>query len=120
MGFKVLGIDINDETLKVFKGQGGDATFNSRTNKNYVEELKKLTSGGVHAAAVFSDADAAYAGAPAVVRLNGLIMCGTYSFAMLNYEEILIVRSRSAEELVIMGHCTGSLHWQVSLEGRVH
>lgn len=76
MGYKVLGIDINDQTLEVFKKQGADAIFNSRSNKDYVAELKKLTSGGVHAAAVFSDADAAYAGAPAIVRLNGLIMCG--------------------------------------------
>jgi D-arabinose 1-dehydrogenase-like Zn-dependent alcohol dehydrogenase len=78
MGFKVLGIDVNDATLDVFKKQGGDAIFNSRSNKNYVEELKQLTNGGVHAAAVFSDADAAYASAPSIVRLNGLIMCGTY------------------------------------------
>lgn len=78
MGYKVLGVDINDKTLEVFKKQGADAIFNSMTNKSYVDELKKLTSGGVHAAAVFSDADAAYAGAPAILRLNGLIMCGMY------------------------------------------
>jgi propanol-preferring alcohol dehydrogenase len=76
MGYKVLGIDINDTTLEVFKKQGADAIFNSRSNKSYVEELKKLTSGGVHATAVFSDADAAYAGAPSIVRLQGVIMCG--------------------------------------------
>lgn len=76
MGYKVLGIDINDATLEVFKKQGADAIFNSRSNKSYVDELKKLTSGGVHATAVFSDADAAYAGAPAIVRLQGVIMCG--------------------------------------------
>jgi len=75
MEFNVIGIDVNDNTLAVCKKQGADVTFNSRTNKDYLEELKKLTNGGAHAAAVFSDADAAYASAPNVLRLNGLLMC---------------------------------------------
>jgi propanol-preferring alcohol dehydrogenase len=121
MGFKVLGIDINDKTLEVFKGQGADAVFNSRSNKSYVDELKKLTSGGVHAAAVFSDADAAYAGAPAIVRLNGLIMCGTYTpFALCYGTEIkLMIYSRSSQEPAVLGDGTGSVYWQVQVEGRI-
>jgi D-arabinose 1-dehydrogenase-like Zn-dependent alcohol dehydrogenase len=75
MGAKVVGIDINDATLEVFKKQGGDIVFNSRSNANYAEELKKATGGGAHAVAVFSDANAAYAGAPAVLRVGGLLMC---------------------------------------------
>jgi propanol-preferring alcohol dehydrogenase len=74
MGYNVVGIDVNDATLAVCKAQGADATFNSRSNKDYVEELKKLTKGGAHAAAVFSDVDQAYAGAPSVLRLGGLLM----------------------------------------------
>jgi propanol-preferring alcohol dehydrogenase len=76
MGFKVIGIDINDATLEVFKKQVPDAlTFNSRTNSAYVDELKKATAGGAHAVAVFSDSNAAYASAPSVLRVNGLLMC---------------------------------------------
>jgi propanol-preferring alcohol dehydrogenase len=75
MGLKVLGVDINDNTLEVFSKQGADAVFNSRTNPNYVEEIKKLTDGGVHAVAVYSDSSAAYAGAPKILRVNGLLMC---------------------------------------------
>lgn len=57
------------------KKVGADAVFNSMTNKNYVEEVKKLAGGkGVHAAAVFSAANAAYAGAPNVLRIGGLLM----------------------------------------------
>ncbi len=48
--------------------------FNSITSKDYAEEIKKATSGGVHAAAVFSNADAAYASAPSVIRLGGILM----------------------------------------------
>jgi len=74
MNFKVLAIDINDGALEMCKNQGADAVFNSKTNSNYVEEVKKLTSGGVHAAAVFSDASAAYANAPKILRLGGTLM----------------------------------------------
>jgi len=74
MGCHVVGIDINDDILAQCKDQGADAVFNSLTNKNYVEELKKLTNGGVKAAAVFSNADAAYAGAPPIIRLGGVLM----------------------------------------------
>jgi propanol-preferring alcohol dehydrogenase len=57
-GYKVVAIDINDATLDVCKSQGADAVFNSRTNKSYAEELKKLTNGGAKAACVFSNAQA--------------------------------------------------------------
>ncbi|KAF2119702.1 alcohol dehydrogenase [Lophiotrema nucula] len=75
MGFKVIGLDVNDAQLQVAKDLGADAVFNSMTNKNYVEEIKKLTDGkGCHAAAVYSAAYAAYAGAPDVLRTGGLLM----------------------------------------------
>lgn len=74
MGCHVVGIDINDEMLAQCKAQGADAVFNSMTNKNYVEELLKLTGGGVKSAAVFSNADAAYAGAPQIIKFGGVLM----------------------------------------------
>ena len=74
MGCHVVGIDINDSILSQCKAQGADAVFNSMTNKNYVEELLKLTGGGVKAVAVFSNADAAYAGAPQIIKLGGVLM----------------------------------------------
>jgi propanol-preferring alcohol dehydrogenase len=74
MNLKVVAIDINNKTLEVCKEQGADAAFNSMTNKNYVEQLKKLTGGGAHAAAVYSEADAAYAHAKDVLRLGGTLM----------------------------------------------
>ncbi|KAG9235568.1 alcohol dehydrogenase [Amylocarpus encephaloides] len=74
MGYNVVGIDINDSVLAQCKAQGADAIFNSMTNKTYVEELKKLTDGGVRAVAVFSNADAAYAGAPPIIRNGGVLM----------------------------------------------
>ncbi|KAK5117994.1 hypothetical protein LTR62_004038 [Meristemomyces frigidus] len=73
-GYKVVALDINDATLEVAKKLGADAVFNSRSNKDYAEEIKKLTNGGVKAACVFSNADAAYAGVPPLLRLGGVIM----------------------------------------------
>jgi propanol-preferring alcohol dehydrogenase len=74
MGLKVVAVDINDTTLEVCKAQGADATFNSRPSKEYVTKIRDLTKGGVHAAAVFSDAPAAYADAPAIIRIGGVLM----------------------------------------------
>jgi propanol-preferring alcohol dehydrogenase len=74
MGCKVACIDINDDILAQCKAQGADAVFNSMSNKNYVKELLQLTGGGVNAADVFSNADAAYAGAPAIIKMGGVLM----------------------------------------------
>jgi D-arabinose 1-dehydrogenase-like Zn-dependent alcohol dehydrogenase len=74
MGFKTIGLDINDNQLAVAEKVGADAVFNSMTNKDYVEEIKKLTGKGCHAAAVYSASNAAYAGAPNVLRTGGLLM----------------------------------------------
>jgi D-arabinose 1-dehydrogenase-like Zn-dependent alcohol dehydrogenase len=75
MGIKTVGLDINDSQLDVAKKIGADAVLNSMKNKDYLEEIKKLTGGkGCHAAAVYSASNAAYAGAPDVLRTGGLLM----------------------------------------------
>jgi alcohol dehydrogenase, propanol-preferring len=74
MEANVVAVDVNDTTLENAKAQGADAIFNSRTNPGYVEEIKKLTNGGVHAAAVFSNAKQAYASAPSIIRTGGTLM----------------------------------------------
>ena len=74
MGFKVIGLDINDAMLEVAKEAGAGVVYNTMKNKDYVEELKKLTKGGVHAAAVFSNAPQAYASAPTILKFGGLMM----------------------------------------------
>lgn len=74
MGIKTIGLDINDHQLNMAKKVGADAVFNSMANKNYVEEIKKLTGKGCHAAAVYSASNAAYAGAPNILRTGGLLM----------------------------------------------
>jgi D-arabinose 1-dehydrogenase-like Zn-dependent alcohol dehydrogenase len=75
MGLKIIGIDINDATLSLAKEAGADLVFNSMKAKaTYIDDIKKATGGGAHAAAVFSAAKPAYDGAPAVLRMGGLIM----------------------------------------------
>jgi len=74
MDLNVIAVDINDKTLEVCKAQGADAVFNSRTNPEYVSQIKDLTKIGVHAAAVFSNAKAAYAHAPSIIRPGGILM----------------------------------------------
>ena len=83
MGYKVIGIDIDDETLKTAKDSGAVHTFNSRENKNLVEEIKGLTSGGCHACAVFAAVKAGYDTAPKLLRIGGnLVPVGIAKQAM--------------------------------------
>lgn len=74
MGLKVVGIDVNDDMLEIVKKTGADATFNSRTDPDYVAGIKKLTGSGLHAVAVYSNASPAYATARKVLKVNGLLM----------------------------------------------
>jgi D-arabinose 1-dehydrogenase-like Zn-dependent alcohol dehydrogenase len=74
MGIKTIGLDINESQLEMAKKCGADAVFNSMTNKDYVAEILKLTGKGCHAAAVYSASNAAYAGAPNVLKTGGLLM----------------------------------------------
>ena len=74
MGVHVIAIDINDKTLEVCKAQGADAIFNSRADQEYVSKIQDLTKGGVHAAAVFSNAKVAYVNSLKIIRVGGLLM----------------------------------------------
>ncbi len=74
MGLLVVGVDINDGVLSAAKDAGAEHVYNSMSNKAYAQELKAVTGGGAHAAAVFSGSKAAYDGAPDVLQMNGLIM----------------------------------------------
>lgn len=74
MGIKTIGLDISDKQLEMAKKVGADATFNTMANKNYLDDVKKLTGKGCHAAAVYSAANVAYAMAPSVLRIGGLLM----------------------------------------------
>lgn len=75
MGYQVIAIDIKDKTLEACKSQGADVAFNSLTQADsYASEVKKITNGGVHAAAVFSGSAAAYKGAPSIIRTGGTLM----------------------------------------------
>ncbi|KAI1324881.1 hypothetical protein F5Y16DRAFT_411777 [Xylariaceae sp. FL0255] len=72
MGHKVVGIDIKDDVLATVTKLGADAVFNSLKNKD--SEVKQITGKGVHAAAVFSASNIAYANALQVLRVGGLLM----------------------------------------------
>lgn len=74
MGAKVIALDVNDDVLNVAKAQGADYIFNSRTNKHYQDEILRITDGGAHAVAVYSDADAAYDSAIPLITLGGILM----------------------------------------------
>lgn len=74
MGLKVIGMDVNDAMLEEAKKVGADAVFNTLKYPDYAKEIKKLTDGGAHAAAVYSNATPAYQSATTTLRVNGLLM----------------------------------------------
>ncbi|ERS98348.1 alcohol dehydrogenase, propanol-preferring [Sporothrix schenckii 1099-18] len=74
MGLRVIGIDVADANLAETRKQGAEVTFNSRTNPNYIDEIKKLTGGGAHYAAVYTNVQPAFTSAPQVLRIGGTLM----------------------------------------------
>ncbi|OAG10696.1 GroES-like protein [Paraphaeosphaeria sporulosa] len=96
MGFKVIGIDINDDILSTAKSQGADAVFNSRSNPNFFEEAKAVMNRGPNkgadAVAVFSAATAAYKSAPPLVKLGGIIMVVGLPAAGVTFDALDIAR----------------------------
>lgn len=74
MGFKVIGLDINDNVLQAAKDAGADLTLNTMSNKNFIDDLKAATNGGAQAAAVFSASQAAYDTATKILQYEGVLM----------------------------------------------
>lgn len=75
MGLRVCCFDVDDNALESTRHNGADATFNTRKDSKFVRQVRQLTGRrGCHAAAVFSDADAAYATAQRVLNFDGLLM----------------------------------------------
>ena len=75
MGLRVIGIDVADANLEETRKQGAEHVFNSRTSAGtYVDAIKKITCGGVHHVAVYTNAQPAFVDAPKVLRIGGTLM----------------------------------------------
>ena len=68
MGIKTVGIDVSNSQLEAVKHLGTDATINPLETPDWDAQLKRLTKGGCHAAAVFSASNAAYESAIKALR----------------------------------------------------
>lgn len=74
-GCKIIAIDLSAEALEEAKSQGADHTFNPRTDKDYVKQIRRqITGKGVHAAINFTDVVQAYQDAYRIIRYNGILM----------------------------------------------
>ncbi|KAI1180008.1 hypothetical protein F4777DRAFT_574292 [Nemania sp. FL0916] len=95
MGVNVIGVDISDDSLQSAKECGADHVFNSRTQADtYVAEIQKLSGKGVHAAAIFAGATAAFDGAKLLVRTNGLLMVVGIAAQLLQINAFELVMGR--------------------------
>ncbi|KAF2420965.1 GroES-like protein [Tothia fuscella] len=61
-------------TLDEAKECGADYTFNTKTDKDYVEKIKEITKGGCSAVVNYTNSKVAYERAPDVLRINGILM----------------------------------------------
>lgn len=68
MVIKTIGIDVSNSQLEAVKHLGTDATINTLETPDWEAQLRKLTKGGCHAAAVFSASNAAYESATKALR----------------------------------------------------
>lgn len=76
MNHRVIAIDVDDAALRTAKdSSGADHVFNSRTQKDYVRRILKLTGGGCDAAGVFASVKAAYDSATQLIRVGGNLVC---------------------------------------------
>ena len=57
------------------KQAGVEYAFNSKSDPNFIEEIKKVTSGGADAVAVFTAVTAGYDVAPKTLKLGGKLVC---------------------------------------------
>lgn len=74
MGYKVVGVDINDDVLGAVTALGADAVINSRTTPDVEAAIKTITVKGAHATSVFSAATPAYETAIKLLRPGGVLM----------------------------------------------
>lgn len=92
MGFKVVGLDINDNTLAQAKALGSDLIFNSLRNKDYIQQLRTVTNGGAHAAAVFSASQAAYTSATKILQIEGVLMVVGLPSKPIQFDSLELMR----------------------------
>lgn len=94
MGLKVVGIDVADANLDATKKQGADVVFNSMSNPNWAQDVKKLTGGGVQAVAVYTNAPSAYVSAPSCLVLGGTLMVVGVSKEPLRFDGMDLLLGR--------------------------
>lgn len=71
----MITIDVDDRTLQTAKDSRADHVFNSRTCKDYIEQIHSITNGGCDAVAIFAAVKAGYDSAPAVLRIGDNLVC---------------------------------------------
>jgi propanol-preferring alcohol dehydrogenase len=107
MGLRVIAIDIHDAQLEEAKSLGADHTFNSATDKDYVEKVVKITEGGVDAAVNFTASKRAYDSMPPLIRhVTGILMVVGVSKEPLEFNSMDIAMRR----YVIKGACNGTCY----------
>ncbi|KAK5161036.1 hypothetical protein LTS14_000830 [Recurvomyces mirabilis] len=73
-GYKVIGIDLSPAALEEAKSLGADHVFSPKTDSDYVQQVRKITGKGCHAAINYTNSVQAYTSSPDLLRMNGVLM----------------------------------------------
>ena len=93
LNLRVIAIDIDDNILSNAKAAGVQHIFNSKTTPDLVDQIRRLTSGGVDAAAVFTAVKAGYDLAPKTIKTGGkLVVVGCPAEISFNAVEVALGR----------------------------
>ena len=74
MGLRVIGIDTGKEKEELSKRLGAEQFVDFKTSSNVIEEVKKLTDGGPHAAVIIAASAKPYEDALKMVRTKGTVV----------------------------------------------
>lgn len=99
MGFKVIAIDVSDESLAPAKEAGVEHAFNSRSGPDFENKIHGITGGGVQAVVVFTAAKGGYDLAPKLLMFGGRLV-----FAGLPAEPVTLdAMDVALEKYIVVG-----------------
>lgn len=74
MGLRVVGIDTGKEKKELVMRLGAEGFVDFKTSSNVIEEVKKITDGGPHAAIIIAASAKPYEDALKMVRTKGTVV----------------------------------------------
>ncbi|TKA72396.1 hypothetical protein B0A55_05860 [Friedmanniomyces simplex] len=72
--YRVIGIDLSPDAIAEAKASGADHALNPKSGSDYIQQVRKITGKGCHAAINVTNSVPAYSSTPQLLRMNGVLM----------------------------------------------